>query len=156
MVMEVARRVMETQGYSRKDVGTLEMQQAIMDAHLEQEQKGWSCPIQICDRSAIDPIVYAVLTAPNEKEAKRRQDILVNSPNFQLALLTYRRSIFVLCAPVADWLEDDGIRLLEQQESCHEVFKKILTQLEIPFLEMGTQMRLLEERVTVAMGALKL
>jgi nicotinamide riboside kinase len=147
---------METQGYTRKDVGSLEMQQAIMEAHLKEEQKGWSCPVQLCDRSAIDPIVYAVLTASNENEAKRRREVLMNSPDFRNALPIYRRSSFILLAPVADWLEDDGIRLLEHQSRCFEVFRQLLVELGIPFLEIGGQMRFLEERVTVAMGLMNL
>jgi len=155
-VAEVARHVMATQGYTRKDVGSLEMQQAILEAHLKEEQKGWHCPIQLSDRSAIDPIVYAVLTSSDENEAQRRREILMNSPDFKNALPIYRRSTFILLAPVADWLEDDGIRLLEHQERCFEVFKQTLVELGIPFLEIGAQMRFLEERVTMAMGLLNL
>ena len=147
---------METHGYTRKDVGSLEMQQAIMDAHLKEEQKGWSCPVQLCDRSAIDPIVYAVLTSPDENEAQRRSEILMSSPDFKNALPIYRRSSFILLAPIADWLEDDGTRLLEHQARCFEIFKQILVELGIPFLEIGVQMRFLEERVTAAMGLMKL
>jgi nicotinamide riboside kinase len=155
-VQEVARHVMETQGYTRKDVGSLEMQQAIMQAHLKEEQKGCSCPVQVCDRSAVDPIVYAVLTSSDENEARRRQEILMNSPDFKNALPIYRRSTFILLAPVVDWLEDDGVRLLEHQARCFEVFRQILVELGISFLEIGAQMRMLEERVTVAMGLMRL
>lgn len=101
---------------------------------LKEEQKGWSCPVQLCDRSAVDPIVYA---------------------DFKNALPIYRRSTFILLAPVADWLEDDGIRLLEHQARCFEVFRQVLVELGIPFLEIGAQMRLLEERVTIAIGLMK-
>jgi nicotinamide riboside kinase len=156
VVKEVARHVMETQGYSRKDVGSLKMQQAILEAHLKEEKKGWGCPIQLSDRSAIDPIVYAVLTSPDENEAQRRREILVNSPDFKNALPRYRRSTFILLAPVADWLKDDGVRLLEHQARCFEVFRQILVELGIPFLEIGAQMRFLEERVTMVMGLMKL
>jgi nicotinamide riboside kinase len=155
-VKEVARHVMKTQGYTRKDVGSLEMQQAILEAHLREERKGWNCPIQLSDRSAIDPIVYAVLTSPDKNEAQRRQEILMNSPYFKVALPLYRRSTFILLAPVADWLQDDGVRLLEHQSRCFEVFRRILVELGIPFLEIGAQMRLLEERVTTAMGLMNI
>lgn len=154
-MQEVARHVMEAKGYTRKDVESLEMQQAIMEAHLKEEQKGWSCPVQLCDRSAVDPIVYAVLTSSDENEAQRRRKILMNSPDFKNALPIYRRSTFILLAPVADWLEDDGIRLLEHQARCFEVFRQVLVELGIPFLEIGAQMRLLEERVTIAIGLMK-
>ncbi|RDB18597.1 hypothetical protein Hypma_014703 [Hypsizygus marmoreus] len=156
VVGEVARHVMATQGYTRKDVGSLEMQQAIMDAHLQRENEGRMGAVRLCDRSAIDPIVYAVLTAPNAEEAKRRQDILVHSPLFQLALQGYRDSIFLLLAPVPEWVVDDGVRLIESQARCHDIFKTVLRELDIAFRELGPEMRFLEERIMAVMGMLRL
>ncbi|KAF8067484.1 AAA domain-containing protein [Lyophyllum atratum] len=156
VVREVARDVMATQGYSRRDVGSLEMQQAIMVAHLKKEAEGRLCPIQICDRSAVDPIVYAVLTSNGDEEARRRRDILVNSLDFQLALQNYRNETFLLLAPVTEWQEDDGVRLIEQQSQCFEAFQVILGELGIHFREIGPDMRFLEERLITVLGLLRL
>jgi len=158
VVKEVAREVMATQGYSRKNVGSLDMQQAIMTAQLKKEDDGRWCPIQICDRSAVDPIVYAVLTSRNDDEARQRRDILVNSPDFQLSLQKYRHSTstFLLLAPVAEWLVDDGVRLIEQQSKCFEVFKAVLRELGINFREIGPEMKFLEERLMTVLGLLHL
>ncbi|KAG6853418.1 hypothetical protein C0991_004586 [Blastosporella zonata] len=147
---------MAAQGFSRNDVGSLQMQQAILVAHLKQEKEAVDCPIQICDRSAIDPIVYAVLTSKTIEEANKRRNILVNIPEFRDALKIYRQSTFLLLAPIPDWLIDDGVRLLEQQTQCFEAFQKELRDLGIKFQVMGEETRFREERVIRVLGWLKL
>ena len=146
---------MRTQGFSRDDVDSLEMQRAILVAHLEQEKEGRECPIQICDRSAVDPIVYAVFTSNTAEEACRRRDLLVNHPIFQAVLQRYRQSTFLLLAPIPEWLVDDGVRLTEQQNQCFDVFKTELQRLGIKFRIIGPDMRSREERVMWVLGLLK-
>ena len=58
-------------------------------------------------------------------------------PHFKSALPIYHRSAFILLAPVADWLEDGGLRPLEHQSRCCGVFRQTLVELGIPFLEVG-------------------
>ncbi|KAG6895230.1 hypothetical protein C0992_002472 [Termitomyces sp. T32_za158] len=156
VVKEVARGVMATQGFSRKDVNSLKMQQAILVAHLDQEKEGKDCPIQICDRSAVDCIVYAVLTSATVEEAARRRILLTNTPTFQAALKVYRQSTFLLLAPIPEWLVDDGIRLTEQQDQCFDAFTRELQGLGIDFRVIGPDMRSREERVAWVLGLLKL
>ncbi|KAG6905764.1 hypothetical protein DXG01_000850 [Tephrocybe rancida] len=155
VVKEVARDVMATQGFSRHDVGSLKMQQAILVAHLKQESSGQEYPIQICDRSAVDPIVYAVLTSSTTQEANRRREILVNLPEFRPALEIYRRSLFLLLTPIPDWLVDDGVRSLEHQNECFEAFITELQKLGIEFRVIGPEMRSREERITRVLGWLQ-
>lgn len=72
-ITETARHVMRTHGFTRDDVGKLEMQSAITHAQLENEEKGRAYAqamepthrIILSDRSAIDAVVYAVLTSIN-------------------------------------------------------------------------------------------
>jgi nicotinamide riboside kinase len=121
-ITEVAREVMEREGYTRYDVGKLEMQATIMRAQLLREQKGRIAAsragsILLSDRSAIDAIAYAVLTSASEEEAQRRMQNLTQSGDFQLALSRYRESQFVLLGPVPEWWEDDGIRSEDNQVS---------------------------------------
>jgi nicotinamide riboside kinase len=104
----------------------------------------------------VDPIVYAVLTASNDEEARSRRNILVDSPGFQLALQDYRRSTFLLLEPVAEWLVDDGIRLIEQQALCFEAFKAVLEGLGIDFRVIGPELRFLEERLMMVLGLLQI
>ncbi|KAG6815346.1 hypothetical protein H0H93_010092 [Arthromyces matolae] len=157
VVKEVARRVMTTQGFSREDVGSMAMQRAILVAQSEREQdlQDQDCTVRICDRSAVDPIVYAVLTSPNDEEACKRRNTLVETREFQAVLDTYRRSTILLLAPVREWLFDDGIRLIEHQEMCFEIFKKVLQGLDIKFQIIGSDMRSREERVSKVLGLLQ-
>ena len=152
--MEVARDVMRRTGFSRGTVGQLEMQRAIMDAQLEAENKAtaWmheneNSHILLSDRSAVDAVVYSILTSTTEAEAIERKKILVNSAQFQEALPRYRRAKFVLLTPVPEWLVDDGVRSLYDQYHCTEVFRQVLVELEIGFQEMGVEMKRLEDRV---------
>ncbi|KAG9226997.1 hypothetical protein CCMSSC00406_0008969 [Pleurotus cornucopiae] len=156
IVGEVAREVMRRTGFTRNDVGRLEMQRAIMEAHLLEEEKGVGSRIQLCDRSAIDPIVYAILTAADEHTAKEKYESLAAGEAFQRALVRYRNDIFVLLGPVQEWLFDDGVRSMENQLECFGLFKKTLNELKIPFYEIGDEMMGLEDRVNRVLGIAQL
>ncbi|KAF9226165.1 hypothetical protein BS17DRAFT_878821 [Gyrodon lividus] len=152
-ITEVARQVMRTQGYTRADVGTMEMQKAIMLAQLEKETQacewvgGTIGGLILSDRSGIDPIVYAVLTAKDEFQARHKKNLLVDQPTFQSALHRYREARVLLLNPVPEWLIDDGVRSLEQHERCIVVYREVLCELGIAYHEMGKEMTDLSERV---------
>ncbi|KAF7439750.1 hypothetical protein PC9H_000086 [Pleurotus ostreatus] len=156
IVGEVAREVMRRTGFTRNDVGRLEMQRAIMEAHLLEEEKKSGARIQLCDRSAIDPIVYALLTAIDEHDAKEKYERLTDSEAFQRALMRYRNAIFVLLAPVQEWLVDDGVRNTENQLEYFGLFKKTLAELDISFHEIGKEMMGLGDRVDRVLGIAQL
>lgn len=144
---------MSTQGFTRKDIGLLEMQKKIMDAQLEREKEGrQQHRLILCDRSAVDPIVYAVLTAENQQEALTRKETLLSSTEFQDALEIYKHSTFILLTPVDAWLIDDGTRHMDNQNECSKIFEKTLTELGIAYFRIGTEMRSLEARVALATG----
>jgi len=175
-ITEVARTVMRNTSFSRNTVGcvnspfhslenryltstrNIEMQRTIMRAQLEQEQVARSVAgvsavrMVLSDRSAVDPVAYAVITAANEDSARERMQVLVDTPEFQTALRRYREGTFVLFKPVPEWLVDDGVRSMEQQDHTLEVFRKILKELDIPYVELGEEIRNLQARVTFAMG----
>ncbi|KIJ63106.1 hypothetical protein HYDPIDRAFT_29795 [Hydnomerulius pinastri MD-312] len=152
-ITEVARQVMKSQGYTRADVGTMQMQMDIMLAQLEKETQacaragGANESLILSDRSGIDPIVYAILTAESERQARHKRDALVNQPAFQRALRRYRKAKFLLLNPVPEWLVDDGVRSLEQHERCIEVFRQVLDELGLAYHEMGTETKELTKRV---------
>ena len=157
-ITEVARNVMRSKGFTREHVGKLEMQEAIMEAQLVAENEGIGHrasrnQMLLSDRSAIDAIVYAILTSRNQEEADRRREILVASPQFQHALSRYRQSIFVLLTPVPEWLVDDGVRSLDNGQHCLTVFRQVLSELEIQYEEIGENMRRLSDRVEFVMRA---
>lgn len=148
MVSEVARRVMQTRGFTRLDFNRLEMQEAILDAVLEKHEAKLRESPTIYDRSAIDPVVYALLTAKDEGEGRWRKQYLVNTPRFRSVLEVYRQSIFILLKPVREWVVDDGVRSIESLDQCYEVFRSVLKECGIEFREIGVEVGFLEERVT--------
>ncbi|KAF9446062.1 hypothetical protein P691DRAFT_733951 [Macrolepiota fuliginosa MF-IS2] len=151
-VSEIARNVMRTRGFTRMDIGRLEMQQAILDAILENHEGNSVQPPRIHDRSAIDPVVYAILTATGDEEARRRKEQLFMTEKFQSALEQYRQSVFILLKPVREWITDDGIRFIEDLDKCYEMFGTVLKECGIQFREIGTEVGFLEERVAWLMG----
>ena len=99
-ITEVARKVMRNRGFTREDVGTLEMQKAsyggttcrgVEEGRVNAAQRAGP-QVLLSDRSAIDAIVYAVLTSRNETEAIQRWRILTSSAKFRVALPRYRQA----------------------------------------------------------------
>ena len=132
------------------------MQEDIMEAHLLLEQESRRYAVRVCDRTAIDPIVYAILTSRTEEESKEKQDHLTRSANFQKALQQYRKSIVILLKPVAEWLVDDGIRSTEDQEKCLQIYRRLLAEMDVPYYEFGREIMFLPERVGFVMGLARL
>ncbi|KAJ7639976.1 AAA domain-containing protein [Mycena polygramma] len=152
VVTEVARRVIKALGLGRENIGLLEMQKAIMLAHLEQEQQSREGSAQLCDRSAVDPIVYAIFTAANAADAQSRKEALVDLPEFQRALPRYRESFFILLDPVKDWIIDDGFRHVGDETRILAIFQDTLAELGIRYREIGPSMRFLPERTSFVMN----
>ncbi|KAI0063599.1 hypothetical protein BV25DRAFT_1854021 [Artomyces pyxidatus] len=153
-ITEVARKVMRERGFTRDDVGKVEMQRAIMEAQLAYDESAriyaggrGGAGVVLSDRSAVDAVVYAELNDDGETGAMART--LIASPPFQAALPAYRHSLFVLLQPVAEWLVDDGVRSLEDGWRCHEAFRVMLSNLDIPHIELDGTSRWLEERVAL-------
>ncbi|KAG6331887.1 hypothetical protein ID866_7201 [Astraeus odoratus] len=158
-ITEVARQVMRAKGYTRADVCTIEMQMAIMLAQLRRETTACAEAqggLVLSDRSGIDPVVYAILTATDEHEARQKESELVDLPAFQLALRRYKKAIFLLLNPVEEWLVDDGIRSLDHHERCIDIFRQLLKKFEIKYQEMGGEMKSIDDRRTSARVQLEL
>ncbi|CAG8588902.1 9250_t:CDS:1, partial [Acaulospora colombiana] len=90
-ISEVARSVMRKHGFTREDVGTLSMQRTIMQEQILEENKRLisienlklqskdepSLPcVLLCDRTAIDPLVYATMKLDQDSVQKMVQDPL--------------------------------------------------------------------------------
>ena len=127
-----------------------------MEAEEAARSVAGSCTVRmvLSDRSAIDPVAYAILTGVSEEDSRERMGALVNTPEFQAALSRYREATFILFKPVPEWLVDDGVRSMEKQDNHSEVFRGILKELEIPYVELGGEIKDLEERVAFAKGLL--
>ena len=147
---------MKMKGYSRDTIGSLQMQEDIMEAHLILEEESMAHTVRVYDRTAIDPIVYAILTSRDEEDAKRKEHHLTHSANFQKVLQRYRQSIVILLKPVAGWLVDDGIRSTENQDNCLQIYRKLLGEMDISYYEIGREAMFLAERVGIIMGLARL
>jgi nicotinamide riboside kinase len=136
------------------------MQRTIQVTQLERELEARSAarrsavPMILSDRSAIDPLAYAVVTAANEEDARQRKRILINTPGFQTALQYYKEGVFVLFKPVSEWLVDDGVRSMDDRGQNLDVFRGILRELGIPFIELGEEIKDLQSRVAFVKGFL--
>ncbi|ESK89142.1 hypothetical protein Moror_5264 [Moniliophthora roreri MCA 2997] len=165
-ITEVARHVIKSHGWTRKDIGLVEMQQAILDAHVAREMEmdeDQEVPsVLLSDRSAVDPIVYAVFTAAaggekdSSSESKLRKEKLVNSPAFQSVLPVYRDTEVTevyLLEPVEEWLEDDGFRHVGDEKECLRIYREVLEELGIEYRVIGRDMMDLEERVMFVLNS---
>ncbi|KAH9925900.1 AAA domain-containing protein [Epithele typhae] len=147
-IKEVAREVMATHGFTRSDVDTFAMQHAIMLAQLVAEEKAMSAATEhqgprktiLSDRSAIDPIVYAATS--QSSEAKERHQRLLAEQSLQEILPWYQESLFV-----DEWLEDDGVRSLEDPWKYSGALRSTLDSLGISRMTLGKEVKSLEERV---------
>jgi nicotinamide riboside kinase len=156
-ITEVARTVMKEQGFTRADVHSLAMQQAIVNAQAARDRQARQKAaeagvprlqsILLSDRSAVDAVVYAALSDMTTQAENTKA--LISSPEFLEVLPFYRslHSTFVLLRPIPEWVVDDGVRSLADGEHCYAMFVKILKELDIPFVELGEGCRWLEERV---------
>lgn len=97
-IKEIARTVMKTQGFSRKDTSSFDMQAAIMSAQAKAEADilaiGDSVQGELAllsDRSAIDPVVYASTGEVETAQTTRRR--LLENPTLQGSLPLYRNAL---------------------------------------------------------------
>ena len=60
----------------------------------------------------------------------------------------------VVLHPVAEWVVDDGVRSLEDPIKYNEVLLATLRELELSFIEIGGEMRDLQQRVLFVKQAL--
>jgi hypothetical protein len=178
-ISEVARNVMKDQGYSRADVGTLEMQQAILQEQIKRESAFLSSfkssdvakdgthagaaetVVLICDRCAIDPVIYATMNLSPEIVEN-----LTRTSEFSTAVARYAgrtsgtglggvdraqdvhvQSFVILTDGVEAWRIDDGVRSLYNPWEATEVFRKKLTELGISYNEIGENILDINERV---------
>ena len=161
-ISEVARKVMRERQFTRDDVGTLEMQQAILEAQVKAEMDATATlassdstkeKVLLSDRCAIDALVYT-----RKYVSENAYKTLCETPEFQEALGRYRgerakgnngthKVLFILTLPVAEWLIDDGIRSMDEPEAVLEEFRNVLNEMEIPFVELGSESMELGRRV---------
>ncbi|KAL4784134.1 AAA domain-containing protein [Aspergillus varians] len=148
-IKEVARDVLKQHHFIRDDITNspqraLELQQLIMAAQYEAESKAATLPI-LCDRSGVDPIVYAVKYGPADA-----QETLENSAQWRWLQDRMRRALVIVCPPYQGWLIDDGTRLMASNwaewHDMHLAFIQLLQSNGIAFQVIPSELLDLEGR----------
>ena len=160
VIQEVARNVMQEKGYSRVDVDSNDherqfgLQQDIFNAQVEKEitfiRAGTTF---VSDRSAVDPLIY--LFHYSGREAMNR---IASTDEWRKVRDRYadtKQSLVVLLSPVREFLIDDNVRYmsksLDDWHSLAAKFRLFLVEEEIPFVEMGTDVLDIKDRVANVM-----
>ena len=73
--------------------------------------------------------------------------MLIENSSMQQALPQLRQTHFVLLAPVPEWLEDDGVRSVDEDFASVGAFRDMLNELGIRFIEFDGSCKALDERV---------
>ena len=149
VIIEVARGVMQKHGLNAEDVTSLkgrgiEMQKLILEAQLqaEFESDGWF----ISDRSGFDPIVYARRYVGDDAAQE-----LMASNAFAVLQKNMQQSLMIVCEAGADWLFDDGVRLMPTSRDdwvdFHKLFCASLDSIGMSYVVLPYSITRPEERV---------
>ncbi|KAL9615081.1 MAG: hypothetical protein Q9167_000504 [Letrouitia subvulpina] len=150
VIREVARTVLRQHNFTADDITNsksraLQLQKLILNAQLEAESavKGiWF----ISDRSGLDPIVYA-----RQHVGKEAADELIQNSTWKTLEKQMRGSLIVVCEPDADWLVDDGVRLMPDNvqawNNFHHLFCACLDSLDLPYAVLPKYTRNLQQRI---------
>lgn len=155
IVREVARTVLQKHNFTRDDIisspeRALQLQQRILEAQFEAETtaSNW----YICDRSAIDPIVYAFLYASEPSATE-----LFKSSMWGLLERNMKEGLVVVCETGCSWLVDDGTRLMpkdaEDWDRVDAMFRELLEARSIDYLVLPRSVQDLSERVDIILAA---
>lgn len=162
IIREVARTVLKEKDFTRNDLTTspiraLQLQQHILDAQLQEEcAKTDDTPSNwyICDRSGLDPIVYAQLFA-----GKSAAEDMLASEAWQALERKMKTGIVILCEAGCTWLIDDGIRLmpegLDDWMRVDIAFRELLDARGIGYTIISKDVISLPERLEVVQEAIK-
>ncbi|KAL2827982.1 AAA domain-containing protein [Aspergillus cavernicola] len=149
-ITEVAREVLRQHQFTRDDITdspdrALELQRLILAAQFEEENKESTTPV-LCDRSGVDPIVYAVKYGP-----RHAQQMLEDSPQWHFLRGRIRKSLVIICPPHRGWYKDDGTRLMAKSwaewEDVHITFVQVLETNGIAYQVMPQELLDLQDRV---------
>jgi nicotinamide riboside kinase len=154
IIREVARTVLKDKNFSREDITTspiraLQLQQHILRAQYEAETTACARDASawyICDRSGLDPIVYAACFIGAEPAA----EMLTSKVWLELEN-RMKEGIVVVCEAGCHWLKDDGVRLMPSNEEewmrIDHAFRGLLKARGISFSILSKDMEDIKERV---------
>ena len=131
IITEVARGVLKEHHFTASDIRSskikaLQLQRLIIEAQFETERASGDDPF-ISDRSGFDPIVYT-----RKYVSESAAEALMKLEIWQELKTRMTNSLIVVCEAGADWLKDDGVRLMPDDKAdwiaLHELFCKTLDE----------------------------
>ncbi|KAK1657949.1 AAA domain-containing protein, partial [Colletotrichum godetiae] len=152
VIREVARSVLQAHALTAADIRssrdrTLELQKLILHAQVKVERQALQTGAWfVSDRSGVDPICYA-LTYADRKEAS----LLLASEEWEELRNRMAEALVVVCESGADWLNDDGVRLMPLDSNewmeLHNMFCKLLDDLGLSYVILPSKLVDLDGRV---------
>lgn len=150
IITEVARTVLQRHNFTANDIKSsptraLQLQQLILQAQLSAE-RDISGEWFISDRSGVDPVVYA-----RKYVSKDAADDLIKSTEWLELRERMRKSVIIVCEAGADWLADDGVRLMPESRKnwleFHQLFCSCLKDWGLNYEILPYDVGSLDERV---------
>lgn len=154
---EIARIVMEMQGFTAEDVRDpirgcqLQLHTLWAQYQLESVFDHWI----FSDRSGIDPIVYAHVFLGNDESNR-----LIEMAEWKFLRQRMRDGLVVVCEPSnASWLSSDSFRValhnVEEWRSIGEAYGELLGTQGINSVSIPTDLESLEDRVQFVEGLVR-
>ncbi|ROT42966.1 hypothetical protein SODALDRAFT_327131 [Sodiomyces alkalinus F11] len=160
IIKEVARCVLQKYHFTAADIRDdpercLGLQELILCAQHESETSALrEAPWLVSDRSGVDPIVYALMHVGAWAAGKMLESDAWKSLRGRMAT-----SLVILCEPSADWLLDDGVRLMpldmEEWTETFRTFRALLEREGVEYHVVPSVMSGLEERVNFVLSRWK-
>lgn len=151
VLTEVARTVLRKHNFTASDITSspsksLLFQRLILEAQYAAENAGETSQWFISDRSGFDPIVYARRYVGEEEASSLMRMEIWGQLKEQM-----ERSLVVVCEAGADWLVDDGVRLMPEDKkdwvAFHDLFCQSLKDVKLNFIVLPCHIKDLQERV---------
>ena len=151
ILTEVARTVLRKHNLTGSDIASspstnLLFQQLMLEAQYATEKVAETSQWFISDRSGFDPIVYA-----RRYVGKEGARSLTGMEIWGELKERMGRSLVVVCEAGADWLVDDGMRLMPENKedwvAFHDLFCELLRDAGLDFVVLPCEMKDLVERV---------
>ena len=155
ILTEVARTVLRQHDFTANDITSspskaILMQRLILEAQYTAE-KAAGTRWFISDRSGFDPIVYTKRYVGEEGA----RDLLRTNIWGELKE-RMGQSLVVVCEAGADWLMDDGVRLMPEDKedwvAFHELFCSSLNDAGLEYIVLPYKVKDLDERVHFVLG----
>jgi predicted ATPase len=157
IIREVARTVLKEHSFKAEDIRAsstkaLDLQRLILKAQAEAESNAsktgnWF----ISDRSGLDCLIYAQLYAGNDAVAG-----LLQGEDWKACQQSLREARIFVCEPGAQWLLDDGTRLMplddEEWFKTHDMFCQFLKKLDLSYTVVPRDLEDIDERVNLVLA----